>query len=100
MSVLITLKVFGDTDVFQAALTDRADEVKAIGDRAQGVGAIHHRFGIGDGFILVVDEWETAEQFEQFFGDPEMQAFVSSVGAAPTPPEITVAQAVSSPDQF
>ncbi len=100
MSVLVTIKVTGDTDAFQKALADRGSEFKEIGDRAQGVGAIHHRFGIGDGFVLVVDEWETAEQFQQFFGNPELQAFIITVGGDPTPPEITVTEAVSSPDEF
>lgn len=100
MSVLVTIKLTGDTDAFQKALADRGSEFKEIGDRAQGVGAIHHRFGIGDGFVLVVDEWETAEQFQQFFGNPELQAFIGTVGGDPTLPEITVTEAVSSPDEF
>ena len=100
MSVLVTIKVQGDTDAFQKALADRGNEFKQIGDRAQGVGAIHHRFGVGDGFVLVVDEWETAEQFQQFFGDPELQAFIGTVGGSPAPPEITMTDAVSSADEF
>ena len=48
---------------------------------AQTVGAIHHRFGIGDGFVLVVDEWESAEQFEAFFSNPDLQAFIGEIGA-------------------
>jgi hypothetical protein len=100
MSVLVTVKVPGDTTSFQRALDDRGGEFKAIGDRARGVGAIHHRFGVGDGFILVVDEWETAEQFEQFFSDPELTAFIGSVGGDPAPPEITVTEAIASPDEF
>jgi hypothetical protein len=100
MSVLVTVKVTGDTDAFQKALSERGTEFKEIGDRAQGVGAMHHRFGVGDGFVLVVDEWETAEQFEQFFGNPELQAFIGTIGASSAPPEITVTEAVSSPDEF
>ena len=100
MSVLVTVKVTADTEAFQKALADRGSEFKEIGDRAQGVGAIHHRFGIGDGFVLVVDEWETAEQFQKFFGDPELQAFIGTIGGDQTPPEITVTEAVSSPDEF
>ena len=50
------------------------------------MGAIHHRFGIGDGFVVVIDEWETAEQFNTFFGDPELQQFISEIGAAGGPP--------------
>ena len=100
MSVLIAFKVQGDTAKFRAALTDRADEFVAIADRARAAGAIHHRFGLGDGFVFVVDEWETPEQFETFFSDPELQAFIGSVGGAAGPPELTVSEAISSPDQF
>ena len=32
--------------------------------------------------------------------DPDLQAFIGSVGATPAPPEITIAEAVSSPDQY
>jgi hypothetical protein len=100
MSVLVVVKVSGDTDAFQKALADRADEFVAVIDRAKSMGVIHHRFGIGDGYILAVDEWETAEGFEQFFGDPKMHEFVASIGADPTPPEITVTEAIASPDEF
>jgi hypothetical protein len=100
MSVLVVVKVSGDTAAFQQALTDRAGEFESVAERARSAGAIHHRFGIGDGFVLAVDEWETAEGFEQFFGDPKMQEFVASIGADPSPPEIMVTEAISSPDQF
>lgn len=100
VSVLIALKVHGDTAKFSAALTDRADEFAAIAERAKTVGAIHHRFGIGDGFVFVLDEWETAQQFEAFFSDPELQAFIGSVGGSDGPPEMTVSEATNSPDQF
>jgi hypothetical protein len=44
--------------------------------------------------VLAVDEWETAEQFEKFFGDPKMLEFIGSIGGdTSTPPEITVAEA-------
>jgi hypothetical protein len=100
MSMLITAKFQGDTAKFRQALVDRAGEFTKIADRARAEGAIHHRFGIGDGFMLVVDEWETAGHFERFFTDPELQAFIASVGAAPAPPEVTVTDAVTSADQF
>ena len=71
-----------------------------ISDTARSAGAIHHRFGIGDGVVLVVDEWESVEHFQQFFADPSLQAFITSTGAAQAPPEIIVTEAVASPDQF
>ena len=100
MSVLVTGKFQGDTAKFRQALQERADEFAEIGARAQTVGAIHHRFGIGDGFVVVVDEWETADQFHSFFSDPNLQEFIAAIGAAGAPPELTFSEAVSSPDQF
>jgi hypothetical protein len=100
MSVLVTGKIQGDTATFRQALVDRADEFVKIADMAQAEGAIHHRFGIGDGFVLIVDEWQTVDQFQRFFGHPDLQAFIGSVGGAPAPPEITVTDAITSPDQF
>jgi len=40
------------------------------------------------------------EQLQRFFAQPDLQAFIGSVGADPAPPEITVGGAISSPDQF
>jgi hypothetical protein len=100
MSVLIIGKFTGDTAKFEQSLTDRASEFAEIGDRAKSAGAIHHRFGVGDGFIVVADEWESVQHFESFFSDPNLQAFIGSIGADPGPPELIVAAAISSPDEF
>jgi len=100
LSVLVIGKFQADTATFRQALGDRAGELAGYADMARAAGGIHHRFGVGDGFVLIVDEWESAEQFEQFFGNPELQAFVGSIGAAPAPPEMTISEAVASPDQY
>ena len=100
MSVLVIGKFQGDTDKFRRALADRAEEFAKISDMARAAGGIHHRFGIGDGFVVIVDEWETAGHFQQFFSDPRLQEFIASVGAAPGPPEITIAATITSPDQY
>ena len=100
MSVLVTVKFPGDTATFRQALTGRADEFAKLKESAKAAGGIHHRFGVGDGFVLVVDEWEDPAHFERFFGDPSLQAFIGTLGAAPVPPEITLTEAVASPDQY
>jgi hypothetical protein len=100
MSVLIIGKFQGDTGKFRQALTDRPDEFAKIADGARSAGALHHRFGVGDGFVVLVDEWESVEQFQQFFSNPDLQAFIGSAGAAPVPPELTITEAITSPDQF
>ena len=101
MSYLITIKIRGDVDTFTRALSERGDEFAAVVAHSQPAGAIHHRFGVGDDFVLVVDEWKTVEGFQRFFGDAKMREFVASVGAdISTPPEITVAKAIRSADEF
>jgi quinol monooxygenase YgiN len=100
VSVLIVGKFQGDTATFRQALADRADEFAKIADTARAAGGIHHRFGVGDGFVVIVDEWESVEQFQQFFADPDLQAFIGSVGAAPGPPELIISEAVASADQY
>jgi hypothetical protein len=100
MSVLVYVKVAADTMTFQKALADRPDEFVSIKDRAEAMGAIHHRFGIGEGFVVAIDEWETAEAFHEFFGDPKMHEFISSIGAESGPPEITITEAIPSADEF
>jgi quinol monooxygenase YgiN len=100
MSVLVTVKFKGDTATFRQALTDRAREFEKVSEAGRAQGAIHHRFGVGDGFVLVVDEWESVGHFQQFFSDPDLQGFIGSVGAAAEPPEITITEAVASSDQF
>jgi quinol monooxygenase YgiN len=50
--------------------------------------------------VVIIDEWETADHFQRFFANPDLQAFIGSVGADPAPPEITITEAVTSPDQY
>jgi quinol monooxygenase YgiN len=101
MSVLIYTKISGDAATFRKALTERAAEFDKISADARTKGAIHHRFGVGDGHIIIVDEWESAEQFQQFFGNPDLQAFVASAGGDTSrPPEIVVSERVPSSGEF
>ena len=47
------------------------------------------------------DEWETVAQFERFFANPELQAFIGSVGAHQSiAPEIIIGEGIESSDQF
>ena len=100
MSVLIIGKFQGDTAKFRQSMEERGDEFAKIAEESKGVGALHHRFGIGDGYVVIVDEWESVEQFQSFMANPDLQAFIGSVGGAPVPPEVIVAEAVTSPDEF
>ena len=100
MSVLMTMRVEGDTAAFRQFLETGADRLRRIRDAAQAAGCVHHRFGVGDGYVLVVDEWESAEQFQRFFQtNPDLPEVMREAGAR-SEPEITFTEAVSSPDEF
>ena len=99
MSVLVIGKFTGDTAVFTKAMEERADELKGISEQARAVGAIHHRFGVGDGIVILVDEWESPQQFQQFFAREDIQALVAEMGASGAP-DVTIVEAIASADQF
>jgi quinol monooxygenase YgiN len=100
MSVLIIVKFQGDVAKFHQALSDHGDQFAKMAEKARTSGGIHHRFGVGDGYVVVVDEWESVEHFEKFFANPDLQALIAASGAAPQPPETIIAQAISSPDEY
>ena len=95
MSVLVITKFTGDSAKFRQSLAERAGEFQKITDASRSQGCIHHQFGIGADFVVVVDEWESAEQFQQFFADPELQAFIATTGASPEPPQVIAAEALT-----
>jgi hypothetical protein len=100
MSVLMTMRVEGDTEAFRAFLDSGADRLQGIRDAAQAAGCLHHRFGVGDGYVIVVDEWESAEHFQRFFEtNTDLPGVMRDAGAR-SEPEISFTEAVTSPDQF
>ena len=100
MSVLMTMRVEGDTAAFRRFLETGADRMRGIRDAAQAAGCLHHRFGVGDGYVLVIDEWESPEHFQRFFQtNPDLAGVMRDAGAR-SEPEISFTEAVSSPDQF
>ena len=99
MSVLVTMKVRGDTDQFRRFLVDAEERLRGIAESAKQAGAIHHRFGVGDGFVIVMDEWETAQAFQAFVSSDEIAQVMRDAGAQ-SEPEVEITEAIESPDQF
>jgi hypothetical protein len=96
----MTMRVSGDTEQFRRFVETQQDRMQSIGDAARSSGCLHHRFGIGDGFVLVVDEWESPEAFQSFFeGNPDIPGVMRDAGALGEP-EVTFTEAVSTVDQF
>lgn len=100
MSVMMTMRVDGDTDRFREFVATRGDDLRRISDDAKAKGCLHHRFAIGDGFVMVLDEWESVDAFNDFFEGNEAVAEVMRESGARSEPEITFAESIDSPDAF
>ena len=100
MSVLVTIRLAGDTDQFRRFIAAEHDVMRKIAEDAKSQGAIHHRFGVGDGFVIVIDEWESAEAFQTFFTTNEDMPTVMRNAGAQGEPEITFVEAIDTFDQY
>ena len=98
MSVVVTIH-FPVSDVAKdiEGLHDNAEFLEEITASTKGAGVIHHRFVSGDGELVVIDEWETAEQFQSFFdGNPKVAEVMASIGMTGAP-EISVFESIDAP---
>ena len=100
MSVLVTMRVSGDTDKFRQLVANEPDRLRRIADDARSNGCLHHRFGVGDGYVVVIDEWESADAFQQFFSTNADIPEVMRDAGAQGEPEFDFTDAVESSDQF
>ena len=91
MSVTV-IAHFPVADVAKAieGLQANAALLEEITQDTKGAGIIHHKFVAGDGEVVVIDEWETAEQFQDFFqGNPKVERVTSLIGVTGAP-EVSV----------
>ena len=99
MGTLIVMTVPGDTAQFEAFMAANGDRVAELTEKAKVSGCLGHRFAVGDGQVVVVDEWASPEQFEAFISSPEIQAVMGEMGAQGEP-QVTVANAKGFPGEF
>lgn len=100
MSVMMVMRVEGDTERFRNFIETQGDALAEISEDAKSKGCLHHRFAIGDGYVLVIDEWESPEAFQGFFEGNDAIARVMAESGAQGEPKISIAEAIESPDMF
>ena len=100
MSVIVVGKMSVDPASVTKVWEDRKEDFQAVQKEAIAAGAIHHRWGFDDGFVVIVDEWPDATSFQQFFqSNPKIPSLMQEAGVQ-GPPEFTIVESVTSPDQF
>jgi hypothetical protein len=84
MSVIVTLRLEGDTKKFEEYAAANPDKMEGIRNKAVDRGLIAHRFfgSIGGDHILVVDEWPEPKSFQAFFEETaeEIQGMMGEAG--------------------
>ena len=99
MSVLVVMTVPGDTVQFESFMAANKEMVEELTEQAKAAGCSSHKFAVGDGQVIVVDQWESIEQFQAFIGSPEIQKVMGQMGAQGEP-QITVGAAKGFPGEF
>ena len=99
MSVIVTVWVPGDTEKFREFVSSNEEVMRELQQKARSQGCLAHRFALGDGHVLVIDEWESGEQFQQFFSDPQIAQVMQQSGAQGEP-NVAVLEAIQTADQF
>jgi heme-degrading monooxygenase HmoA len=102
MSVLMTLRIDGDPSRIEQALTGDRDRLGEVAERSKAKGAIHHRFyanSDGSG-VLVVDEWESAEAFQQFFAESSEIGQMMGEAGVTSQPEASFWRELDTGDAF
>jgi hypothetical protein len=74
------------------ALQANAALLEEITEDTKNAGIIHHTFVAGDGELVVIDEWESAAQFQSFFEGNAKVARVTELAGVTGPPEVSVYQ--------
>ena len=101
MSVVMTLRATGDAGALERYASENPQLMQEITERAKGHGLIsHHFYTDGDGTVMVIDEWETAEGFQAFFGSsPEIPEMMMASGVS-AQPEITYWREMNTGDAY
>lgn len=86
MSVVVIVRVDADASKMREYASQNEDQLTRITERAKEKGALHHAFFGAGNQVVVIDEWETAEGFQEFFAsDEEIPQVMQGVGAAGEP---------------
>ena len=100
MSVIVVGKMKADPANVKKLWASRKADFETVQKEAVAAGAIHHRWAFGDGYVLIIDEWNDAGSFQKFFESNAIIPSLMAEGGVEGAPEFTVAEVVKGPDEF
>ena len=100
MSVFVTMTMQADAAKAERVMQANEPRSQRINERARGLGCLHHRFVGGDGVMMVMDEWDSADSFHKFFeSDPDIPALMKEAGVS-SAPDVKIWNKIDSRDDF
>ncbi len=75
--VIVRARVEGDPKELQQRYTSDPELVAALERAGQPEGVLRHRTFATDSEVIVVDEWERPEQFQEWINNPEVQRILA-----------------------
>jgi heme-degrading monooxygenase HmoA len=102
MTVMMGLRISVDPARFEKVVAGNPDRVIQIAERAKQGGALHHRFYASEAGdeVLVVDEWESADDFQRFFeSSPDIGEMMGEAGVTSQPQPVFWRE-LDTPDKF
>jgi hypothetical protein len=100
MTVLVTLRVAGDSAKLEAYAKEHQDDLTGLAERGREKGATHHTFYGSDSEVLVVDEWPDEQTFQEFFEEEQDTISPMMEIADSDQPEITFWRKLDTGDEF
>ena len=100
MSVIVIGRMTVEPGNVEKLWSEHKSDFEAIAAAAKAAGAIHHRWGLGEDHVVIIDEWPTAESFQKFFESQPRIADLMQAAGVQGPPEFDILRAKDAPDQF
>ena len=89
-----------DIEKAVAALPAHAALLEEVTEDTKTGGIIHPPFVAGEGELVVIDEWETAEQFQSFFEGNAKVAKITELAGVTGPPTVAIYNQVEAAGQM
>ena len=101
MSVIVVAH-FAVADVARAkqSIASNAAVLEEVTEDAKSLGCLHHRFLEGDGELVVLDEWESAEAFQGFFASNTKIPRITQDAGVQGPPRVEFFSPVAAAGTF
>jgi heme-degrading monooxygenase HmoA len=100
MSVTILGHLKGYPEKIKQTFAKHASEMEQVTKTAVSKGAITHRFLQGDGEIVILDEWDSAEHFQEFFSSQPVIAQMMQEAGVAGPPDVKVYESLKTVGDF